>query len=130
MHGDRRLISQAITNVLKNAAESVMSVSGEKRIQLEVTLGDGSLMMRISDSGTGWPAVDRYTLLEPYHTSRPDGTGLGLSIVKKVVEDHGGKLTLVDAPWCASGGTGASVQMVFPLPQVETVGRSKMLEAL
>lgn len=130
MHGDRRLISQALTNVLKNAAEAVMGVSGERRIELAVSASEEGLSVRVSDSGNGWPAGDRYALLEPYHTSRADGTGLGLSIVKKIVEDHGGSLTLVDAPWCASGGTGASVQMVFPLPKIETVGQSKLLEAL
>lgn len=130
LYGDRRLISQAITNLLKNAAEAVRLVSGEKKIELRVESTAEKVTIIVNDSGAGWPQGNRYALLEPYHTSRPQGTGLGLSIVKKVVEDHGGKLTLANAPWCASGGTGASVQMVFPLAQIETVGQSKVLEDL
>ena len=130
LQGDRRLISQAITNLLKNAAEAVHAQQGDKRIELSVETIEKSLTIAVHDSGIGWPESNRYALLEPYHTSRPEGTGLGLSIVKKVVEDHGGKLVLADAPWCASGGTGASVQMVFPLSQNQTVGQSKMLEDL
>lgn len=130
MRGDRRLISQAITNLLKNAAEALRGISGEKKIELRVERTAEKISIIVNDSGPGWPQGNRYALLEPYHTSRAEGTGLGLSIVKKVVEDHGGKLTLADAPWCASGGTGASVQMEFPLSQNETVGQSKVLEDL
>ena len=69
-------------------------------------------------------------LLEPYNTSREEGTGLGLSIVKKIVEDHGGKLVLSDAPRCASGETGAMIQVVLPLEPPETKSKSKMLEEI
>lgn len=128
--GDRRLISQALTNVLKNAEESVRRENGEKRIELAVAHGDGELVITISDSGTGWPKKDRYAVLEPYHTDREGGTGLGLSIVKKIIDDHNGRLVLTDAPWCASGGTGASLHMHLPMQEKKAVGQSKMLEEL
>jgi len=115
MHGDRRLISQMLTNILKNAAEAMHLQEGEKRIELSVTQSTNQLQIAVSDTGPGWPDGERYLLLEPYNTSREAGTGLGLSIVKKVMEDHGGKLVLDDAPWSSSGGTGAKVQMEFPL---------------
>ncbi len=128
--GDRRLISQALTNVLKNAEESVRRQNGEKRIELDVSQNDEQIVITISDTGIGWPKKDRYAVLEPYHTAREDGTGLGLSIVKKIIDDHNGRLVLTDAPWCTSGGTGASLQMHLPLQEKETVGQSKMLEEL
>jgi two-component system nitrogen regulation sensor histidine kinase NtrY len=124
MYGDRRLISQMLTNVLKNGAEAMHSQDGEKRIELLVTQSANHIHMAISDTGPGWPSGERYALLEPYNTSRDAGTGLGLSIVKKVMEDHGGKLTLDDAPWSSSGGTGAKVQMEFPL-QTQKAGSAK-----
>ncbi len=128
--GDRRLISQALTNILKNAEEAVRRADGEKRISLEVEERSGEVVMSVSDTGVGWPKTNRYELLEPYNTSREEGTGLGLSIVKKIVDDHGGKLVLSDAPWCASGGTGAMLQVVLPLQPPEMVGKSKMLEEI
>lgn len=130
--GDRRLISQALINVVKNAIEAMQGRSGEKRIGVsaEMNAATHSITLSVSDTGPGWPEENRYALLEPYNTSRAAGTGLGLSIVKKVVDDHGGKLVLKDAPWCADGKTGASVQLQLQLAEVETVGQSKMLEEL
>lgn len=128
--GDRRLISQLMTNILKNAEEAVRCGNGEKRIEVSVGESDGEVTLSISDTGIGWPKKNRYDLLEPYNTSRKEGTGLGLSIVKKIIDDHGGKLVLSDAPWCASGGTGAMLQVVLPLQSSEVVGKSKMLEEI
>ncbi len=138
IYGDRRLISQMLTNILKNAAEAMDGQAGEKRIDLTVTSGLSQVVITVSDTGPGWPDGERYALLEPYNTSREAGTGLGLSIVKKVMEDHGGKLTLDDAPWISSGGTGAKVQMEFPLQTQKAklpkgkkmVGLKKKLEEL
>ena len=127
---DRRLLGQALTNILKNAEEAVRRADGERRIVVEVEAGEGDVTLSISDTGVGWPEQNRYDLLEPYNTSRDEGTGLGLSIVKKIIDDHGGKLVLSDAPWCASGGTGARLQMVLPLQPREKVGKSEMLEEI
>jgi two-component system nitrogen regulation sensor histidine kinase NtrY len=130
MIGDRRLIAQSLTNALKNAAEAVRSVKGEKRIELMVTLDEYEVSLSVSDTGKGWPKENRYDLLEPYKTSRDEGTGLGLSIVKKIIDDHRGRLILSDAPWCASGGTGAMLQMVFPFRPHEMVGEARVSEDL
>ena len=135
MLGDQRLLSQAMTNGLKNAVESIRSVSDEDKlsqhhIDIEITKSEDELRIAIHDSGLGWPKKNRYTVLEPYHTSKFEGTGLGLSIVKKVMEDHGGYLLLEDAPWCEDGGKGASLIMVFPLQHDKMVEKSKLLEEL
>jgi two-component system nitrogen regulation sensor histidine kinase NtrY len=84
----------------------------------------------VSDTGPGWPSENRYALLEPYNTSRPQGTGLGLSIVKKVMDDHGGQLILQPAPWAENGGSGATIILVFPQQENKTVGQSKVTEEI
>jgi two-component system, NtrC family, nitrogen regulation sensor histidine kinase NtrY len=64
----------------------------------------------VGDDGVGLPKEDRARLTEPYVTHKPKGTGLGLAIVKKIMEDHGGTLTLGDQP----DGPGAVASLVLP----------------
>lgn len=131
MIGDNRQLSQALTNALKNAQEAVSAnrIDGEPaQIEVRVETFENELKISILDNGPGWPEQNRYSLVEPYNTARAHGTGLGLSIVKKVMEDHSGFLLLEDAPWCASGGTGAGLILVFPLHHNQRVGSSKEVE--
>ncbi len=132
MYGDPRQLSQALTNVLKNAEEALSRLPEDsKDLRIEITIEQGEdIRFMICDTGPGWPEENRYALLEPYNTSRQQGTGLGLSIVKKVMDDHGGQLILEDAPWCASGGSGAALILVFPQQENKTVGQSKILEEI
>jgi two-component system, NtrC family, nitrogen regulation sensor histidine kinase NtrY len=112
---DRRLLSQAVTNIVKNAAEgiaaqaSIEPVQGKIGISLDVT-PDGLVEIFVTDNGKGFPNENRNRLLEPYMTTRAEGTGLGLAIVAKILEDHGGGLELLDSP----DGRGASVRLYFP----------------
>jgi two-component system, NtrC family, nitrogen regulation sensor histidine kinase NtrY len=111
---DRRLISQALTNILKNAAESVMAVEepGHKgKVNVTLTSENEMLHLDVEDNGIGLPNENRNRLLEPYVTTRVKGTGLGLAIVGRIMEDHGGKLTLLDA----DHGRGAKIRLSFPL---------------
>ena len=109
---DRRLIGQALTNLLQNAADAVsMRVDTEAsrpgRIEVTVAIGPAELAASVADDGVGLPQEDRARLTEPYVTHKPKGTGLGLAIVKKIMEDHGGRLVLEDRParadWEGSG---------------------------
>ncbi len=108
---DRRLLSQALTNIIKNATEGIAAgEAGVKgRIRVELTGGAG-IAITVTDNGKGFPAEGRQRLLEPYMTTRAEGTGLGLPIVAKILEDHGGGLDLLDAP----DGQGARVRLHFP----------------
>jgi len=116
---DRRLVSQALTNVLKNAAEGIDARGeGHEKGRVEVTLSvDAAAMAEIdvSDNGKGFPAGDRHRLTEPYVTTRAEGTGLGLPIVVKIFEDHGGSVDLLDGLPRGDGGRGARVAMRLPL---------------
>ncbi len=115
---DRRLLSQAITNIVKNAAESIAAVPeeerGEGRIAVEIRGERERIVIATTDNGLGLPAENRSRLLEPYMTTRDKGTGLGLAIVTKILEDHGGGIDLNDAPAVALGGRGARVTLWFP----------------
>jgi two-component system nitrogen regulation sensor histidine kinase NtrY len=112
---DRRLISQAVTNIVKNATEAISAVPEEERgqPQIKVTLDDTHpdyLILAVTDNGKGFPEEGRQRLLEPYMTTREGGTGLGLPIVAKILEDHGGGMDLVDNP----AGRGGQVRMWIP----------------
>jgi two-component system nitrogen regulation sensor histidine kinase NtrY len=115
---DRRLISQALTNVLKNAGEGIDAL-GEReekaRILATLAVDDGVARITVSDNGKGFPSEDRRKLIEPYVTTRAEGTGLGLPIVIKIFEDHHGEVELLDGLERADGGRGAQVLMKLPL---------------
>jgi two-component system nitrogen regulation sensor histidine kinase NtrY len=120
MDCDGRLVSQALTNVLKNAAEAIGArVSGGNavpgRITIDVSVKTGRVRIAIHDNGIGLPHENRHRLTEPYVTTRAKGTGLGLAIVRKILEDHGGELILEDDEIrSGESWTGAVVTLVFP----------------
>lgn len=101
---DRRLLSQAFTNIIKNATEAIGAVPESERgpgkiiIAMKNDLATETILITITDNGKGFPAEGRQKLLEPYMTTREGGTGLGLAIVSKILEDHGGGLELADNP--------------------------------
>ncbi|MBK8175597.1 MAG: PAS domain-containing sensor histidine kinase [Rhodospirillales bacterium] len=115
---DARQISQALVNVLKNAAEAIGGrdiAPGDAPGWIGVTvrreLPEGErarVVIDVEDNGRGLPQQDRDRLTEPYVTTRAKGTGLGLAIVKKILEDHNGDLFLDDRE-----GGGARVSLVF-----------------
>ncbi len=113
---DRRLIGQALTNLLANAADAIAARPGAGRIAVEVSVTGNTLQIAVEDDGEGLPKEGRESLTEPYVTRKSKGTGLGLAIVKKIMEDHGGRLLLTDR---ADGSTGARVTLVLPMPQDE-----------
>jgi len=112
---DRGLISQALTNVLKNAVEAIDArTEAQLNAGEDVSPGQISLSLdrigdqahiRIVDNGIGLPKKERKTVIEPYVTTKSRGTGLGLAIVKRMVEEHGGSLTLSDGNDGATTGT-------------------------
>jgi two-component system nitrogen regulation sensor histidine kinase NtrY len=115
---DRRLLSQALTNIVKNAIEGIAAreeadAPEKGRVELRLSTRDHMAEIDVIDNGKGFPAMNRQRLLEPYMTTRSDGTGLGLPIVAKIVEDHGGRLELLDAPT----GRGACVRLILPLAE-------------
>jgi two-component system nitrogen regulation sensor histidine kinase NtrY len=107
---DRRLVSQALTNLLQNAADAVIMREAAGSISVRVEQADDDVRIIVTDDGIGLPQEDRARLTEPYVTHKPKGTGLGLAIVKKIMEDHGGGLTLDDR----HDGPGAVATLILP----------------
>ena len=120
---DATMISQALLNLIKNAGEATETYierhgaeGFRPEIRIAMTRDDSRAMITISDNGIGLPE-DRARLFEPYVTTRDKGTGLGLPIVKKIIEEHGGSLTLTDAA-VFDGQSHAGAQAVIQLPAV------------
>ena len=116
---DERLISQALTNIYKNAGEAItrrIDEAGQDeqdgRIETVIRTENDQVILDISDNGLGWPIANKDALLEPYMTTRKEGTGLGLAIVKRIAEDHGGEFILSNP---SGGKQGASVQLRLPI---------------
>ncbi len=118
---DATMVSQAVTNLIKNAGEAIESLveagapAGYKpEVRVAMDASDAMVTIRISDNGVGLPE-DRARLFEPYVTTREKGTGLGLSIVKKIIEEHGGTLILTDAePFEEGARPGAMAEIRLP----------------
>ncbi len=121
---DTRLVSQAVTNILKNATEAIGAVPEEERgpgrIDVRLFARGERAVIEIIDTGKGFPAEGRQRLLEPYMTTREGGTGLGLAIVSKVLEEHGGGIELDDNP----NGRGGCVRMWVLMTDGASRGRA------
>jgi two-component system nitrogen regulation sensor histidine kinase NtrY len=116
---DRRLISQALTNIIKNATEAIEQVPPAEldkgRIDVVAQRENEDILIDVIDNGIGLPKVARQRLLEPYVTTRAKGTGLGLAIVGRVLEDHGGRIELKDASDFRPGQRGAWMRLRFSI---------------
>jgi len=124
---DRRLLGQALTNIVKNGVEAIEQKRAEREPRKNAP-GDGvamtirqegsTVLIEVADTGIGLPA-ERGRLTEPYMTTRAKGTGLGLAIVKKIVEEHFGRIEFADAP-----GGGSVVRLVFDADTLARLDRS------
>jgi two-component system nitrogen regulation sensor histidine kinase NtrY len=114
---DRRLISQALTNIIKNATEAIAAVPpaelGKGAIHVFAARDGDDIVIDVVDNGIGLPKSNRSRLLEPYVTTREKGTGLGLAIVGRIIEEHGGSIELRDAAEKIPGQRGAWVRVRF-----------------
>jgi two-component system nitrogen regulation sensor histidine kinase NtrY len=137
---DRRLISQGLTNIIKNATEAIAAVPPAEldrgRIKVQVKRDGGDILIDVFDNGIGLPKDNRNRLLEPYVTTREKGTGLGLAIVGRILEEHGGSIELNDLPKGMFGGRGAWARLRFaaahvaakaeePVPEVRKVASDR-----
>ncbi|WP_293906123.1 PAS domain-containing sensor histidine kinase [Phenylobacterium sp.] len=130
LFADSRMIGQALTNVLKNAAEAVearrtRTPKLKGQIVARLICDEAGVAIEVEDNGVGLPAKDRDRLTEPYVTTREKGTGLGLAIVKRILEDHGGQLELADA----RSGQGALAILRLPAAPVARVDKPAAVSA-
>jgi len=100
LQGDADELKQALLNIARNGVEA-MPDGGELRLEVTIVESDGigtaaSLEIAISDTGVGLPAASREKLFSPLYTTKQKGTGIGLALTKRIVEEHGGYITVED----------------------------------
>ena len=104
---DRGRITQLLTNLIKNAQESVEQ--GDIQITINTEITKDQLVLSIKDNGKGFKDDIINHVFEPYETTKPGGSGLGLAIVKKIVEEHGGNIVAKNHP------KGAIISVYLPI---------------
>jgi nitrogen fixation/metabolism regulation signal transduction histidine kinase len=118
--GDATQLRQVVHNLLQNAQDATSELNGERAPQIDVRTesirysdADGAtriaVSLSITDNGPGFDSKVMARAFEPYVTSKPRGTGLGLPVVKKIVEEHGGRIELQNR----KDGPGARVSILL-----------------
>ena len=104
--GDRNQLRQVIHNLLQNAQDSITDrTNTESAARIDIITeeihyrsSDGAVsnavQLSITDNGPGFSPKILAHAFEPYITSKPRGTGLGLAMVKKIIEEHGGRIDI------------------------------------
>jgi PAS domain S-box-containing protein len=113
---DRDMVGQVVANLLINAQQALAERAGPRRIRVSTraVAGDNPaerwIELEVADNGAGVPADAAARIFDPYFTTKPAGvgTGIGLSICRSVVEAHGGRIELLDAP---DGGARFRIRM-------------------
>jgi len=114
---DAQLVSQALTNLIKNSAESILrkyknNETSKGKISVSLEEDKNQITLTVSDNGEGISSKIRPHLTDPYFTTHPTGTGLGLAIVKRVIDGHQGYITFENGK---KGGT--KVVLTIPVKQ-------------
>ena len=92
---DATLVKQAFLNVLLNGLDAT---SGRGTIVIRTAREDGGAAVSFKDSGTGISSEDLPQIFDAYFSKKPHGTGLGLAITKRIIDDHGGRITVESTP--------------------------------
>lgn len=106
---DTTAMRQVLHNIFKNAAEAAEEADmPEVRVKSEAGR-DGQIVLTVCDNGKGFGKEMLHNAFEPYVTDKPAGTGLGLPVVKKIIEEHGGRISLSN-----QDAGGACVRIILP----------------
>jgi PAS domain S-box-containing protein len=119
LSGDTDLLREVFVNLLLNSAQAMGGEGG--RILVSMNLDGDACRVEVADDGLGIPGEARERVFEPFYSTRHNGTGLGLAIAKRVVEDHGGEISL-QCP--RDGGTTVVVRLPLERPENGTSGLS------
>lgn len=109
LHGDRKALAGALTNLLENA---IQATEPGGSVTCHVCQVGQEVVFTVRDSGRGIDPALQERLFEPFFTTRAEGTGLGLAIARGVARAHGGEITIDSAP-----GKGSTFTLTVPLPQ-------------
>lgn len=94
---DDQALRQCLYNIITNALQ-VTGYRGTIRIAADDRSDSEGVVITVSDDGPGVPEQMRSRIFEPFTSGRSGGTGLGLSIVKRIIEAHGGTITVANMP--------------------------------
>ena len=94
---DRQLLGEVLTNLVANGLEALKDHDGRQVVLSVERDGKEAVRFTVEDDGPGIPASLRATLFKPFYTTKREGSGLGLAFCKKVVEEHGGTISVEDA---------------------------------
>ena len=108
MYADTTAMRQVLHNIFKNAAEAAEEAA-QPEVHIHTDNTDGQITLTVANNGKSFGKDMLANAFEPYVTDKPTGTGLGLPVVKKIVEEHGGRIALSNP---AEGG--ASVKITLP----------------
>ncbi|MGE5280394.1 MAG: sensor histidine kinase [Deltaproteobacteria bacterium] len=116
IRGDRIQLQQVLLNLISNSLDALEGSQEEREISIRTLRKDaGTIIVEVSDSGSGIPARDIPKLFTHFFTSKPDGLGMGLSISRSIVEAHGGRLSVRNNP-----GRGATFAFTLPAEKTGT----------
>jgi PAS domain S-box-containing protein len=104
VRGNANNLQQVVINIVNNAREAIVPDRGEITIKTYVKDGDRRkwAYIEISDTGKGIPRDIIERIFDSFFTTKPNGTGLGLAVSKRIIEEHGGKLSVRNLPRGAS----------------------------
>ena len=108
MYADTTAMRQVLHNIFKNAAEAAEEAA-QPQVHIHTANADGKITLTVANNGKSFGKDMLANAFEPYVTDKPTGTGLGLPVVKKIVEEHGGRIALSNP---AEGG--ACVKITLP----------------
>ena len=108
MYADTTAMRQVLHNIFKNAAEAAEEAA-QSEVHIHTANADGQITLTVTNNGKSFSKDMLANAFEPYVTDKPTGTGLGLPVVKKIVEEHGGRIALSNP---AEGG--ACVKITLP----------------
>ena len=105
---DTTAMRQVLHNLFKNAAEAAES-DETPQVNVETGREGGQVFLTVCNNGKSFSKEMLHNAFEPYVTDKPTGTGLGLPVVKKIIEEHGGRISLSN-----QNGGGACVKIALP----------------
>jgi signal transduction histidine kinase len=106
---DGQRLRQVFSNVMKNALEAIDPRRSDGRVIINLFPEEDRAVVEVIDNGAGIAPEDREKIFLPFFTTKPSGTGLGMAIVKKIVDLHGGDISVESAP-----GRGTRVRISLP----------------
>ncbi len=106
------LDAEQMRRVLINLIENGLDASDKNgQIEIRTRTSDDTAILSVIDSGPGVPLKDRVRIFQPYVSTKESGMGLGLAVVHNIIEDHGGHISVTDAP---EGGAQFDLQLPIP----------------